>query len=207
MFVKYSLLQILLLTAGTTAASCQLFTTSRAAAKQLAPEQLALERLAKQLRPVKFLLEQLEQLQFGVTFQVYIICLPQLLNQRLTLGSKCSIIIIERKRKGLDNMFDRDSLDGYTRVISYNDDNHGIRIYVNGIYIDDMDNGLEAAVHILIAGQDSARANIIATADVYLPDIEGTDEVADKIHNVLCQAPSLTADQEIALLNQTYDKF
>ena len=104
-------------------------------------------------------------------------------------------------------MFDRDSLDGYTRVISYNDDNHGIRIYVNGIYIDDMDNGLEAAVHILIAGQDSTRANIIATADVYLPDIEGTDEVADKIHNVLCQAPSLTADQEIALLNQTYDKF
>lgn len=104
-------------------------------------------------------------------------------------------------------MFDRDSLDGYTRVISYNDDNHGIRIYVNGIYIDDMDNGLEAAVHILIAGQDSARANVIATADIYLPDIEGTDEVADKIHNVLCQAPSLTADQEIALLNQTYDKF
>lgn len=104
-------------------------------------------------------------------------------------------------------MFDRDSLDGYTRVISYNDDNHGIRIYVNGIYIDDMDNGLEAAVHILIAGQDSARANVIATADVYLPDIEGTDEVADKIHNVLCQAPNLTADQEIALLNQAYDKF
>ena len=46
LFVKHSLLQIQLNSAGTTAASCQLFTTSRAAAKQLAfpartPKQLA----------------------------------------------------------------------------------------------------------------------------------------------------------------------
>ena len=46
LFVKCLLLQIQLNSAGTTAASCQLFTTSRAAAKQLVfptrtPKQLA----------------------------------------------------------------------------------------------------------------------------------------------------------------------
>lgn len=104
-------------------------------------------------------------------------------------------------------MVDLETLDGYTRVIAYDDDNHGVRIFVNGIFIDDMDNRLEAAVHLVEAGQDSARANIIITTDVYLPDVEGSDEVADKIHDVLCQAMKLTPEQEVALLNQTYDKF
>ena len=98
------------------------------------------------------------------------------------------------------------NLENYTRIIAYNDDNHGIRIYVNGIYIDDMDNRLDAAVHILIAGQGTTRANQIVTADVYLPDAEGVDEVLDRLHNLLCQAMKLTPEQEVAILNKEYDK-
>ena len=99
-----------------------------------------------------------------------------------------------------------EDLENYTRVIAYDDDNHGVRIFVNGAYIDDMDNRLDAAVHILIAGQDTTRANQIITADVYLPDAEGTDEVLDRVHNLLCQAMKLTPEQEIAILNKEYDK-
>lgn len=99
-----------------------------------------------------------------------------------------------------------EDLENYTRVIAYDDDNHGVRIFVNGIYIDDMDNRLDAAVHILIAGQGTTRANQIVTADVYLPDAEGIDEVLDKLHNLLCQARKLTPEQEVAILNKTYEK-
>ena len=99
-----------------------------------------------------------------------------------------------------------EDLENYTRVIAYDDDNHGIRIFVNGTYIDDMDNRLDAAVHILIAGQNTTRANQIVTADVYLPDAEGIDEVLDKLHNLLCQAKKLTPEQEVAILNKEYDK-
>ena len=99
-----------------------------------------------------------------------------------------------------------ENIENYTRVIAYDDDNHGVRIFVNGIYIDDMDNRLDAAVHILIAGQGTIRANQIVTADVYLPDAEGTDEVLDRLHNLLCQAKKLTPEQEVTILNKEYDK-
>ena len=99
-----------------------------------------------------------------------------------------------------------EDLENCTRVIAYDDDNHGVRIFVNGIYIDNMDNGLDAAVHILIAGQNTTRANQIVTADVYLPDAEGIDEVLDRLHNLLCKARKLTPEQEVAILNKEYDK-
>ena len=99
-----------------------------------------------------------------------------------------------------------EDLENYTRVIAYDDDNHGVRIFVNGVYIDDMDNRLDAAVHILIAGQGTTRANQIVTADVYLPDAEGIDKVLDRLHNLLCQAKKLTPEQEVAILNKEYDK-
>ena len=98
------------------------------------------------------------------------------------------------------------NLENYTRIIAYDDDNHGVRIFVNGIYIDDMDNRLDAAIHLITAGQETTRVNQIVTADVYLPDAEGTDEVLDRVHNLLCQAMKLTIEQESALINQTYEK-
>lgn len=98
-----------------------------------------------------------------------------------------------------------DMLDNFVRVISYNDDNHGVRIYVNGIYIDNMDNGLSAAVHILLAGQDSCRANTLLTADVYLPDLDADDEVVDRVHEVLCKSAKLTPEQEVAILGEHYE--
>ena len=99
-----------------------------------------------------------------------------------------------------------EELENYTRVISYDDDNHGVRIFVNGVYIDDMDNRIDAAVRILMAGQGTTRANQIVTADVYLPDLEETDEVVDKVHELLCQAVKLTLEQETAILNQKYNE-
>lgn len=99
-----------------------------------------------------------------------------------------------------------ENLENYTRVIAYDDDNHGVRIFVNGIYIDNMDNRLDAAVHLIAAGQETTRANQIVTADVYLPDAECTDEVLDRVHNLLCRAMKLTPEQEIAILNKTYEK-
>ena len=101
-------------------------------------------------------------------------------------------------------MINKDTLENYVRVIAYDDDNHGVRIFVNGVYIDDMDNRIDAAVHILIAGQDTTRANQIVTADVYLPDLEETDKVVDRVHELLCQAVKLTPEQEIAILNKDY---
>ena len=99
-----------------------------------------------------------------------------------------------------------EDLENYTRVIAYDDDNHGIRIYVNGIYIDDMDNGINAAVRLITAGQDTVRANPIATSYIYLPELEAKEEIVDKIHNLLCQAMKLTIEQESALINETYEK-
>lgn len=99
-----------------------------------------------------------------------------------------------------------EDLENYTRVIAYDDDNHGVRIFVNGIYIDNMDNMLDAAIHILIAGQDTTKAKQIVTADVYLPDAEGTDEILDRLHNLLCRAKKLTPEQEVAILNKEYEK-
>lgn len=98
-------------------------------------------------------------------------------------------------------------LENYTRIIAYDDDNHGVRIFVNGIYIDSMDNRLSAAIHLIKAGQDSTRANEIITADIYLPDMEETEEVIDKVHDAICQAVKLTPEQEVALLNQDYESF
>ena len=97
-----------------------------------------------------------------------------------------------------------EDLDNFTRVIGYDDDNHEVRIFVNGVYIDDMDNRVDAAIHLIVAGQDTTRANLIASTDIYLPDLEEDDETIDKVHNLLCQAMKLTPEQEVALLNQDY---
>lgn len=99
-----------------------------------------------------------------------------------------------------------EELENYTRVIAYDDDNHGVRIFVNGVYIDDMDNRLDAAVHLIIAGQDTVRANGIVTADVYLPDLEVADDTVDRVHDILCQSMKLTPEQEVAILNEKYEE-
>ena len=91
------------------------------------------------------------------------------------------------------------------RIIGYDDDNHGVRIFVNGKYIDDMDNRLTAAVHIFQAGQNLPEGEIVE-ADVYICDIEEDDETLDKVHMLLCYAEELTEEQELAILNQDYQK-
>lgn len=100
-------------------------------------------------------------------------------------------------------MINKDTLENYVRVIAYDDDNHGARIYVNGIYIDDMDNRLDAALHLIIAGQDTCRANTIVTADIYLPEIED-EKIEYKLYEILGTSEKLTEEQEIAILNKDY---
>lgn len=100
-------------------------------------------------------------------------------------------------------MINKDTLENYVRVIAYDDDNHGVRIYVNGIYIDNMDNGLDAALHLIIAGQDTCRANTIVTADIYLPEIED-EKIGYKLYKILGTSKKLTEEQEIAILNKDY---
>lgn len=97
-------------------------------------------------------------------------------------------------------------LNNFTRIIAYDDDNHGVRIFVNGYLIDNMDNGLEAAVHLITAGQNTARTNPILTADIYLPEIEAENTIINNIHNLLSMSVMLTPKQEIAILNKTYEK-
>ena len=82
------------------------------------------------------------------------------------------------------------NLENYTRIIAYNDD----------------DDGIDAAARLIIAGQDTVRANPIVTSYIYLPELEVKEEIVDKIHNLLCQAMKLTVEQESALINKTYEK-
>lgn len=101
---------------------------------------------------------------------------------------------------------DINNINNYTRIISYNDDNHGIRIYINGNFIDDMDNGLEAAVHLLTAGQETNIKLPIVTADIYIFEIDKEDEVINKVHRLLSEADALTPEQEVALFNKKYEE-
>ena len=94
------------------------------------------------------------------------------------------------------------------RVIGYDDDNHGIRIFVNGIYIDNMDNGVAAAKHLIAAGMICQNDNIdeIITKDIYYCNLGISEEMAAKVDRILCEAMQLTPEQELALLNEDYKK-
>lgn len=92
------------------------------------------------------------------------------------------------------------------RLITWNDDNHGVDVYVNGKYIDNMDNQGEAAFHLLTAGQALAGKEIIGN-DLYYPEFaeEVGEEIADKVEQIFRNGDDLTPEQELAILNEAYE--
>ena len=92
------------------------------------------------------------------------------------------------------------------RLITWNDDNHGVDVYVNGKYIDNMDNQGEAAFHLLTAGQSLAGKEIVGN-NLYYPELaeEVGDETADKVEQIFRDGNDLTPEQELAILNKTYE--
>lgn len=69
-----------------------------------------------------------------------------------------------------------------------------------------MDNGLEAAVHLLTAGQETNIKLPIVTADIYIFEIDKEDKVINKVYRLLSEADALTPKQEVALFNKKYEE-
>ena len=71
-----------------------------------------------------------------------------------------------------------------------------------------MDNGLDAAVKLIEAGQHSDPSKFIIDIAIDLYDIlENYDsQTADRIHAILNQSVLLTESQVLALINKTYEK-
>ena len=94
---------------------------------------------------------------------------------------------------------------GKVRLITWNDDNHGVDVYVNGKYIDNMDNQGEAAFHLLAAGQSLAGKEIVGN-NLYYSDFakEVNEKTADKVEQIFRNCDDLTPEQELAILNKAY---
>lgn len=96
-------------------------------------------------------------------------------------------------------------LNNKIRIISYDDGNHGQEIYVNGEYTAYMDDGVEAAFHLLAAGQNLPKGEIV-TASLYPFDLDITEEETDLLLEFFSKSEHLTEEQELAILNQDYKK-
>ena len=71
-----------------------------------------------------------------------------------------------------------------------------------------MDNGLDAAVKLIEAGQRSDPSKFIIDIAIDLHDIlENYDsQTTNKVHSILSQSVLLTESQVLALINKTYEK-
>lgn len=71
-----------------------------------------------------------------------------------------------------------------------------------------MDNGLEAAVKLIEAGQRSDPSKFIIDIAIDLHDIlENYDsQIVDRVHAILSQSVLLTESQVLALINNNYEK-
>ena len=91
------------------------------------------------------------------------------------------------------------------RIIVYSDDNHGQEVYVNGEYTAYMDDGIEAAYHLLLAGQSLPKQEIV-TASLYPFDSDIPKDEVDIVIDFFSKCEHLTEEQELAILNQDYKK-
>ena len=91
------------------------------------------------------------------------------------------------------------------RIISYSDDNHGTDIYINGKYTANMDDRSDAVAYIIQTAQKLPASEIV-TADIYLLDINESDEIIEEIEDIFNSCQDLTEAQELAILNQEYEK-
>ena len=101
-----------------------------------------------------------------------------------------------------------EELKNYNRLIVYDDDSYAMRVFVNGIFITDLNLGASAAFELASAGQDCPTDKIFTTVDVYYPTLceDFGEEVATNVHDLLAIATKLTPEQEINIINKTYEK-
>lgn len=101
-----------------------------------------------------------------------------------------------------------EELKNYNRLIVYDDDNHAMRVFVNGIFITDLGLGMNAALELVSAGQDCPIDKTFTTVDVYYPALceDFGEEVATNVHDLLAITMKLTPEQEVNIINKNYAK-
>ena len=101
-----------------------------------------------------------------------------------------------------------EELENYNRLIVYDDENHAMRVFVDGIFITDLGLGADAAFELVSAGQDCSTDKIFTTVDVYYPTLceDFREEIATNVHDLLAIATKLTPEQEVNIINKTYEK-
>ncbi len=88
------------------------------------------------------------------------------------------------------------------RVITYNDDNHGIRVYVNGVYIGKLSDpkiALELLKYGMCRGALTDELDIPVLKDIYIFDLKEEDE--KWVDDLLSTAVYLTNEEEELLFN------
>jgi hypothetical protein len=101
----------------------------------------------------------------------------------------------------------KEELNNYNRIIAYSD-NCETYIYINGEYIDNMGNGIDAVVKFFQKGSECENKELLTT-DIYSGDNvfdNLTEEQFDKIYDILSQVDHLTKEQELAIFNKDFEK-
>lgn len=89
-----------------------------------------------------------------------------------------------------------------TRVITYNDDNHDIRVFVNGVYIGELSNP-KIAIELLKLG--TQYKEVPELKDVYIFDLKEEDE--EWVDDLLSTAEYLTIEEEEKIFNLEERKY
>lgn len=102
------------------------------------------------------------------------------------------------------NNVNKDNLYTFNRLIGYNDDNHGTELFLNGEHMGNLDEEICTIGNVM-----DAMKELLPTLDtrVNLIDLEEyglTGDEADSVHDFFCKFPVLTAEQEVAILNEDY---
>ena len=82
------------------------------------------------------------------------------------------------------------------RVITYNDDNHDIRVFVNGRYAGEL-NDPRIAIELLKLGTQYTKVPVLK--DIYIFDLKEEDE--EWVDDLLSTAEYLTIEEEEMLFN------
>jgi hypothetical protein len=88
------------------------------------------------------------------------------------------------------------------RVITYNDDNHDTRVYVNGVYIGELSNpkiALELLKYGMCKGALTDELDVPVLKDIYIFDLKEEDE--EWVHDLLSTADYLTDEEEEKIFN------
>lgn len=88
------------------------------------------------------------------------------------------------------------------RVITYNDDNHDIRVFVNGVYIGELSDpkiALELLKYGMYKGALTDELDVPVLKDIYIFDLKEEDE--EWVDDLLATADHLSDEEEEMLFN------